>query len=135
MEYGIGVALAMLVCTGAWLAGFDRERGFYPTLLMVIASYYLLFAVMAGTPWTLAGESFPALIFVLAAVTGFKKTPWIIVTALVAHGLFDFSHAALIENPGVPSWWPGFCLGFDAMAAAFLAALLVVRARVAATGT
>lgn len=45
MEYLIGVALAVVVCAFATLAGFDRDRVFYPTLVPVVASYYVLFAV------------------------------------------------------------------------------------------
>ena len=44
MEYVIGVVLAAAVCAVAMLAGFDRDRVFYPTLLIVIATYYILFA-------------------------------------------------------------------------------------------
>jgi hypothetical protein len=50
MDYVIGVALAFVVSAFAALAGFDRERVFYPTLLIVIASYYVLFAVMSRVP-------------------------------------------------------------------------------------
>ncbi len=34
----VGVVLAGLVSSFARLAGFDRDRAFYPTLLVVIAS-------------------------------------------------------------------------------------------------
>lgn len=40
------------------------------------------------------------------------------------HGVFDFSHHLFIKNPGVPVWWPGFCLSFDVLAGGFLAMLL-----------
>jgi hypothetical protein len=133
MAYGVGAVLALLVCAAAGWAGFDRERGFYPTLLMVVASYYVLFAVMADTAWTLTvSETLLALVFVAAAIAGFKTTPWLIVAALAGHGLFDFIHHALIENPGVPLWWPGFCLSFDVLAAGFYAALLISRKPAAA---
>lgn len=49
MDYAIGIALALVVAGAAALAGFDRDRGFYPTVLVVIASYYVLFAVMSGS--------------------------------------------------------------------------------------
>jgi hypothetical protein len=41
MEYAIGIVLALVVSGGAALVGFDRDRAFYPTLLVVIASYYV----------------------------------------------------------------------------------------------
>jgi hypothetical protein len=39
MEYLIGMILAFVVVGSATAIGLDRERAFYPTLLMVIASY------------------------------------------------------------------------------------------------
>jgi hypothetical protein len=48
MEYVIGFALALAVVGAATMIGLDRERSFYPTVLIVIASYYVLFAVMGG---------------------------------------------------------------------------------------
>jgi hypothetical protein len=48
VEYLIGLVLAGVVCAFGLLAGFDRDRVFYPTMLIVIATYYILFAVMAG---------------------------------------------------------------------------------------
>src|ERR1700675_4384034 len=109
MEYLIGLILSLAVAGFAAVIGFDRERAFYPTVLMVIASYYVLFAVMGASTATLAVEIVAATVFFLAAVIGFKTTPWLVVAAIVGHGVFDFTHHWFIENPGVPHWWPGFC--------------------------
>jgi len=46
MEYLIGLFLSLAVAGLIWMVGLDRDRGFYPTVLIVIASYYVLFAVM-----------------------------------------------------------------------------------------
>ena len=127
MEYLIGVGLAVVVCVFAGLAGFDRDRVFYPTLAAVIATYYILFAVMGSSTRALALESLIAAAFFALAVAGFKKNLWIIVAALAGHGVFDFFHHLLIHNPGVPVWWPGFCLSFDVLAGGFLTVLLVRR--------
>ncbi|HKE34883.1 MAG TPA: hypothetical protein VKB66_06760 [Candidatus Acidoferrum sp.] len=54
MEYLIGVGLAVVVCAFATLVGFDRDRVFYPTLATVIATYYILFAVMGNSRPALA---------------------------------------------------------------------------------
>ena len=40
MEYLIGLILSLAVAGSAAVIGFDRERAFYPTVLIVIASYY-----------------------------------------------------------------------------------------------
>jgi hypothetical protein len=56
MEYLIGVGLAVVVCVFAMLTEFDRDRVFYPTLATVIATYYILFAVVGRStpalPWS-----------------------------------------------------------------------------------
>jgi hypothetical protein len=124
MEYLIGVVLAAVVCVFAMLAGFDRDRVFYPTVLCAIATYYILFAVMGRSAAALTIESVVATTFLALAVMGFKKSLWLVVAALAGHGIFDFFHHLFIQNPGVPVWWPGFCLSFDVLAGGFLAVLL-----------
>jgi len=127
MEYLIGVGLAVVVCVFARLVGFDRDRVFYPTLVTVIATYYILFAVIGSSTQALTWESLTTSGFLALAVAGFKKSLWLIVVALAGHGVFDFFHHRFIQNPGVPVWWPGFCLSFDVLAAGFLAVLLMRR--------
>lgn len=127
MEYLIGIGLAIVVCAFAASVGFDRDRVFYPTLVIVIATYYILFAVIGSSRSALALESLVATAFLALAVAGFKKNLWLIVAALAGHGVFDLFHHLLIPNPGVPVWWPGFCLSFDVLAGVFLAVLLMRR--------
>ena len=113
MEYLIGLLLSVAVAGFAMAVGFDRERAFYPTVLIVVASYYVLFAAAGASTRTLMIEIAVASGFLLLAVAGYKKNFWIVPVALVAHGVFDFVHHFLIFNPGVPRWWPGFCMAFD----------------------
>lgn len=128
MEYAIGIAAATAVGIFATAVGFDKERSFYPVVLIVIAALYLLFAVMAQSTASLVGEAIPALIFVAMAVIGFRKnTPWLVVAGLALHGIFDFFHHALIANAGVPVWWPGWCLSYDVVAAAYMTVLILIR--------
>ena len=127
MEYAIGVADAIAVGLFASVIGFDKERSFYPVVLIVIATLYLLFAAISESIESLVAEVIPALMFVAMAALGFRKTPWLVVVGLALHGVFDFIHHVVITNPGVPVWWPGFCLAYDVTAAVYLAALLLVR--------
>jgi hypothetical protein len=101
-------------------------------MMIVIASYYALFAVMGGSLQALAIESLVIIAFLVASVAGFKISLWFVVAALAAHGVFDVFHGAMIAIPGVPAWWPEFCLAYDLMAAAYLGWLLLrSRARAA----
>jgi len=124
LPYLIGVGLALAIGVFARLVGLDRDRAFYPTVLIVVASYYGLFAVMGGALRELAVESVVIVAFVVLAVLGFKKTPWLVVAGLAAHGIFDFWHGHLIANAGVPAWWPAWCMSYDVTAAVYLAVLL-----------
>jgi len=121
MDYFIGLVLASAVAGLAAVVGFARDRSFAPTVLIVVASYYALFAVMGESRRALVIESVFASGFLLLAVLGFKKIPWLIPAAMVGHSVFDFFHDSFIENPGVPSWWPGFCLAFDVLFGGWLA--------------
>jgi hypothetical protein len=127
MEYAIGVILAVGVGIFASVIGLDRERSFYCAVLMVVASYYVLFAAMAKSTNALLAEALPMVLFVVAAGLGFRRSVWIVVAGLALHGVFDFIHHAVISNPGVPAWWPGFCLAYDVTAAIYLAVLAVIR--------
>ena len=124
MEYLIGVVLALGIAIGASAIEFDRERSFYPTVLIVIAFLYALFAILGGSVRALLLEALPIALFVTAAVLGFKKTLWWAVAGLVGHGLFDFVHGHFISNPGVPAYWPGFCGTYDVIAGVYLAYLI-----------
>jgi hypothetical protein len=125
MSFLIGASLALGVGIFATRIGFDRDRAFYPAVMIVIASYYVLFAVMGGSAHSLLTECAVLAAFLLAAIAGFKRTLWLVVAALAAHGVLDFVHPQLVANPGVPVWWPDFCLAYDVVAAGYLAALLI----------
>jgi hypothetical protein len=113
-----------MVGAGATLLRLDRDRAFYPTVLMVVASYYALFAVMGGSTRALAVEVGGSVAFLGAAAVGFKRSLWIVVAGLAAHGIFDLVHNRWIVNPGLPVWWPAFCATYDLVAAGYLAWLL-----------
>lgn len=132
MEYLIGIVLALAISGGATLVGLDQDRAFYPTVMIVIAFLYGLFAIIAGAVNALLAESLPMALFVFAAVIGFKRNLWVVVAALIGHGLFDSVHGKLVSNPGVPTWWPGFCMAYDLIAGAYLAAILKYRRTIGA---
>jgi hypothetical protein len=124
LPYTVGIVLSLGVAWFARWVGFDRDRAFYPAVLIVIASYYVLFAAMIGSGETVLLESIVMTLFVIAAVAGFKGTPWITVGALAAHGVQDALHGHIVANAGVPAWWPAWCLAYDVGAAGALAWLL-----------
>jgi hypothetical protein len=120
----VGALLAVGVGLLGTVSGLDRDRAFYPIVTIVVASFYALFAAMAGSTHTLVLESLVGAVFVIAAIWGFKSSLWLVAAALAAHGIFDLGHSLVIPNSGVPSWWPEFCSAFDVTIAVYLAFLL-----------
>ncbi len=120
----IGALLALAIGIFATVVHLDRDRAFYPTVTIVIALLYALFAVIGGSEEALVIEVLVGLGFIALAVAGFRISLWLVVAALVAHGIFDFVRGDAIVNPGVPIWWPQFCLTYDVVAAAYLAWLI-----------
>ncbi len=116
------IGLVMAPATGAlWLAaGLDRERGFYPAVVMAIASYYVLFAVVGGSAGAVLGELAILAVFVLLAIAGFRYGRWLLVFALALHGVLDAVHPWLVHNAGAPPWWPAFCGAYDVALACWL---------------
>ena len=56
MPYLAGIVLALTISMVTSVLGFDRDRAFYPTVLVVVASYYVLFAVMGSSREALVVE-------------------------------------------------------------------------------
>ena len=127
MEYLVGIFLSLGTIVLAAVVGFARERSFYSTVLFVVATYYVLFAVMGASRRTLIIEIAIASGFFLFGVLGFKGNFWLVAAALMGHGIFDFFRHGFIANPGVPPWWPGFCMAFDVIFGGWLALQLLQR--------
>lgn len=122
----IGLALALAVALFARVVGLDRDRAFYPVVLIVVAAYYVLFAAIGGGKVDIAAQLTYFGLFAAVAVAGFRKSLWFAVAGLAGHGIFDIFHQSFAPGPGVPSWWPPFCLAYDLTAAACLALLLAI---------
>lgn len=133
MQYWIGFVLATATVGLGGMTDFARERLFYPMVLIVIATYYILFAAIGAPSSTVIVELVIAAGFMVVAGIGFRHKLWLVAMALVGHGAFDIVHSMLIENPGVPFWWPGFCFAYDVTVGLYLAILLVIRRKVEAT--
>ncbi|MEQ8205011.1 MAG: hypothetical protein RIA65_02460 [Woeseia sp.] len=107
----IGIGLGGAIAVFARQSRFEQDRSFYPTVLIVIASYYVLFAVMSGA--NVVVEIAVALIF--AAVAAGAATNWPVAAGwgIFLHGVFDFTRGGFLGDGGAPLWWPEFCGGID----------------------
>ena len=123
MPIVVGVLLAIAIAAVAKFTRFDEERSFYSTVLVIIASYYVLFAVLGGSGHALVWELVIAVVFSTVAIIGALFLPTLVGTGIIAHGLFDLVHDILIENSGVPTWWPTFCGSLDVLLGLWVIAL------------
>jgi hypothetical protein len=111
----VGILLAVGVAVLGKFTRFDQDRSFYSTVLVIVASYYVLFAVLGGSGHSLIKELVAAVAFSIVAIVGALYLPTLVGIGIAAHGLFDLVHDGLIENSGVPTWWPVFCASIDVM--------------------
>jgi hypothetical protein len=123
MEYIIDVVLGLAIGLVTSIVGMDRDRVLYPAILIVIASYYVLFAIMGGGA-AIVSELVISVVFLVAAIIGFKTNLWVVAIAVIGHGVQDLFHSRLIENAGVPVWWPMFCATIDVIIGFYLACRL-----------
>ena len=113
MEYFSEIVLVLVVAGAAHTLKFDRDRSFYPVILIFIALYYVLFALINENTGIIIKELIIALIFTAIAMVGAKISLLVIGGGLLLHGLFDLFQQQLIAYPEVPRWWPGFCATVD----------------------
>ena len=111
----IGLLLAVGIAALARFTRFDEDRSFYSTILIIIASYYVLFAVLGGSRQALGWELVIGVVFSAVAIIGAFLLPALVGIGIIAHGLFDLVHDVLITNSGVPTWWPSFCGSIDVL--------------------
>ena len=91
----------------------------------IIAAIYIGFAVADGRTVVIGTEIAVASAFIVLAGLAMKPAPWLVVIALVAHGIKDtWQHRTqFVANT---RWWPPFCLVVDFVAAALIAIRLLV---------
>jgi len=107
----VGISLAVLLAILSRVTKFDKDRSYFATLLIIIATYYVLFAFMSSE--ALITEIVIASVFSVVALAGALRWPILLGIGILLHGVFDYYHGHSINNSGVPEWWPAFCAGFD----------------------
>lgn len=115
MEYLVGIFTAVALAVFARTSGFEKDRSFYPTVLIVIGFLYVVFGTIDGRFSVILIELFFALVFSSAAVIGYRTSCLIVAGGIAMHGVFDFVRHFFIEDKGVPVFWAGFCGSVDVL--------------------
>lgn len=113
-----GVTVALMA-----IGGVMNQRGTWATIMVAVASFYVVFAFQTGETLEIVVHTGLATGFVALAIIGARTSAWLLATALLAHGIFDISAGLVIANPA-PGWWGPFCLGMDLVLAAALGWML-----------
>ena len=129
MDILIGIILGLIIVLSGKVTRFENNRWFYPAILIVIGLLYILFGIFDGKVEVIVFETFFAAIFVGAAVAGFKKSLLIAAVGIFLHGVFDVFHNFIIENSGVPNFYPQFCLAVDFVLAFYLGLTQLTKSR------
>lgn len=119
-ELIVGILLAIAIVVSARLSCFEKDRSFYPVLLIVIALYYVLFAFQTFRKDEILFEVSVAIIFLFLAILGHHKNLRIIGLALILHGSYDLIHHSIPVATNPPKWWPLFCFGVDVVLGVWL---------------
>lgn len=129
MDILIGIICGLIIILCGKLTGFENNCSFYPNILIVIGLLYVLFAIVDGRTKVIVYESLFALAFVGIAVLGFKKRLLIAAIGIFMQGIFDIFHNFMIENSGVPDFYPRFCLAVDFVPAIYLGSVQIINSR------
>lgn len=124
IEAAVGLTLgAVCVAFARFIRG---ERWFYTLSLLTLPSFYAAFAICAGrgdvatlelawgAPYLIAG--------VLLTLINLHISALLVGALWLTHGAYDLLHSLLVENPGVPSWYPVFCATVDFVVGSYLLA-------------
>ena len=120
MEILIGIISGLVIILAGKFTEFELSRRFYPAILIVIGLLYILFGIIDGRFEIIIFECLFAAVFIGIAFVGFKKSLLIAAVGIFLHGVFDGLHNFMIENSGVPSFYPQFCLTVDFVLAIYL---------------
>jgi hypothetical protein len=92
--------------------------------IALIAAVYIGFAVGDGRPRVIFVESLVAGGFFVLAASAVTTTPWLLVTAYLAHGVKDLWQHRRHFVRGT-RWWPPFCAAVDWTVAAIIVAQIL----------
>jgi hypothetical protein len=116
----VGVASSVATLVALRALNLDRRTLLF-TLMIIIATLYVLFATIGGGGHALIVDASIAAVFVALAILGARYSAWLLIVAIGLHGVMDFVHGDLVSNAGVPAWWPAFCGAYDVSAALIFA--------------
>lgn len=124
----IGVAAALVLAY--WI--YRRQKWLvYIWAYVITVLLYVIFAAISVNMFWIMTEVLAAGFFLVFAWLSLKHSYWFLAFGWAVHTIWDNVIYDKLSAPYVPSWYPGFCLGFDLIMAV---AVVVHCVRVEAKG-
>lgn len=119
------VGIAGGIMTILFARSVRGEKWVYELGLLSLPGFYFAFALNTGNVDIGLAELMWGLPFIVGSGIGLvllsRPLARLIIGFLwLAHGSFDLVHERLIVNPGMPVWWPIFCVTFDIVVGLYL---------------
>jgi len=114
---GIVIGIAIALSAIAIARALRWQHWYYSATLILLPLVYGAFAMGVGAGNIAVNELLLGIPFLAVGaglmVRGFRRSAIIVGCLWLSHGAFDLFHDLLLSNPGVPSWYPALCAGFD----------------------
>ncbi|MGD9385868.1 MAG: hypothetical protein PVF28_04885 [Thioalkalispiraceae bacterium] len=120
----LDVALLLVVIVATLAVGFYlpdfQALDFFAILLVLLAGLLVGFALADGRPEKIAIELVVAGGFIVIALLGMWKWPWLIPTGYVAHSAWCMVHHYSFIGARVRAWFAPLCALYAIMIAGFI---------------
>ncbi|OEK00203.1 hypothetical protein BFP97_01160 [Roseivirga sp. 4D4] len=122
----VGLLLATVTIALHMSLSESRRLELTSFLLVLIGSVYYGFALLSKHKEVIVIEVIVASVFVAMGVFGLWFSPWILITGLFLHGLWDIAHHnASVKLAKIPSWYIPFCAAYDWTMAIYVSLIML----------
>ena len=105
----------------------NKDHAFWRMGLLIAAIIYVIFALIGGAFNYLPMEIMGVLFYGLFVWFSKKYALWWLAVGWAIHIAWDVFLHSSGDTPFVPSWYPGLCLGFDIVIAAYIVKVFLSR--------
>lgn len=114
---GIAIGVAIALSAIAIARALRWQHWYYSATLILLPLVYGAFALGAGAGNIALNELLLGIPFLVVGTgllfRGMRRSAILVGCLWLSHGAYDLVHDLLLSNPGVPSWYPALCAGFD----------------------
>lgn len=104
----------------------DRKKLHIASVALFLAAFiYILFALYEFHPLWIMVEVTGLLLFLMFIWMGYQYSFWFLSMGWLLHVVWDVGFHPAEAAPYIPHWYPWLCVGFDVIAALYVAVILL----------